>query len=177
MAERCDVMSASWSMVAWPVMSGFIALPALAAARRRRVSRDISAVAGELTEFATAVRRAQRRLPMDEALRARVQRLRIDDATPLELARALDRADPLVLTDLAQRLATRLRRRVAFERMMLARTAPGLRRGAMAASLPLMLMGGLSFMGVQIPGSAEVALIVAQAVGCLLLWRLARVEI
>lgn len=165
------------SFVAWPVMGCFIALPALAAARRRRVSRDVSAVAVELAAFAAAVRDARRRLTMDEALQARVQRLNIDDASPLQLAQALDRADPLALADIAQRLATRLRRRVAFERMMLARTAPGLRRGAVAASLPLLLMGALSAVGVSIPDSAEVALQVAQGGGCLLLWRLARVEI
>lgn len=170
-------MSEAWSLVAWPVMGCFIALPALAAARRRRISRDVSAVALDLAAFAAAVRDAQRRLPMDETLQARVLRLRIDDATPLRLAQALDRADPIVLADIAQRLASRLRRRVAFERMMLARTAPGLRRGAIAASMPLLLMSGLSFVGVSIPEAAEAALLGAQGMGCLLLWRLARVEV
>ena len=170
-------MDDPWSFIVWPLSGCFIALPAVAAARRRRVSRVVSAIAGELAAFATEVREAQRRLPMDETLQRRVQCLNIDDATPLRLVQALDRADPMVLADIAQRLASRLRRRVAFERMMLARTAPGIRRGAIAASLPLLLGGAMSFLGVSIPEAAEVALLCVQAAGCLMLWRLARVEI
>ena len=170
-------MSSALPLFVWPLMGCFVALPALAAAQRRRVSRDASAVALELAAFAASVRESQRRLVLDEALLARIQRLRVADAMPLHLAQALDRADPLVLADIAQRLATRLRRRIAFERMMLARTAPGLRRGAIAASLPLLLSGALSFCGVEIPVSALLFLLAIEAAGCVLLWRLARVEI
>ncbi len=164
-------------LFAWPAMAGFIALPALAAAHRRRASREVSAVALELAAFAAAVRDARRRLPMDEVLLARVLRLRVADATPLHLAQALDRAEPAALADIIQRLSTRLRRRVAFERMMLARTAPGLRRGAIAASLPALLVCVLPWFGAQIPDAAQLSLLFIEAVGCVLLWRLARVEI
>lgn len=164
-------------VVLWPVLACFIALPALAALHRRRASREVSAVASELAAFAATVRDAQRRLPMDDTLLARIRRLRVADSTPLQLAQALDRAEPVLIADIAQRLATRLRRRVAFERMMLARTAPGLRRGAIAASLPPLLVGAISWLGASVPLSAHVSLLGIEAVGCVLLWRLARVEI
>lgn len=164
-------------LLVWPLLAGFIGLPALAAARRRRASRVASGVADELAAFAVAVRGAERNLPMDEALQARIVSLRTAEASPLQLARELDRADPGLLADIAQRLASRLRRRVAFERKMLARTAPGLRRGAIAASLPPLLLAGLQRAGADIPTATQLALLVFEAAGCLLLWRLARVEI
>ena len=171
------MVSALPFVVLWPVMACFIALPALAALHRRRASREVSAVATELAAFATTLREAQSRLPMDATLLARILRLRVADTTPLQLAQALDRGEPVLLADVVQRLASRLRRRVAFERMMLARTAPGLRRGAIAASLPPLLVGVVSWSGAHVPLAAQVSLLCIEAVGCVLLWRLARVEI
>lgn len=163
--------------VAWPLLACFVALPAAAAARRRQASAEASAVAAELAAFASAVRAADRALAMDEALRSRIRRLRVADAAALQLAQDLERAGPQTLADAAQRLALRLRRRVAFDRKMLARTAPGLRRGAVAASLPPLLFAALPFTGAQMPGEAQLALLLLEAAGCALLWRLTRVEI
>ncbi|HUQ12215.1 MAG TPA: hypothetical protein VM146_18035 [Steroidobacteraceae bacterium] len=160
-----------------PMFAAIIALPAAAAWRRRRASREASEVAFELTAFADQVRGVARCLPMGEQLRARITRLRIAEAAPLELAQHLERGGPEALAEAAQRLALRLRRRVAFERKMLARTATGLRRGAIAASLPPLLMWALQFAGADIPPGARLSLLVAEAAGCALLWRLARVEI
>jgi Flp pilus assembly protein TadB len=161
----------------WPVLAGFIALPALAAARRRRRSREASAVASELAAFASIVRAADRHVPLDEGLRARILRLRMAEAAPLSLAEELQQAGPQALADTAQRLASRLRRHAAFERKMLARTAPGLRRGAFVACLPPLMLALLHQLDAQIPGDAQLALLALEAVGCALLWRLARVEI
>lgn len=165
------------SWLALPVMAAFIALPAAAAWRRRRTSREASAVALELSAFAAAVRAAERPLPLDDALRARVLKLRVAESASFHLAQELEQDAPTALADATQRLASRLRRRVAFERKMLARTAPGLRRGAVAASLPPLLMWVLPLAGVGIPVGAQIALLVAESAGCALLWRLARVEI
>jgi hypothetical protein len=164
-------------VLAWALLVFFIALPALAATGRRRRSRASSAVAVELTEYAAAVRLAGRCLPLDDALRIRLTRLRLAEAMSLQLAQELERGGPAMLADVAQRLATRLRRRVAFERKMLARTAPGLRRGAFAASLPPALVLILHSVGLEIPTSTQLALLGAEALGCVLLWRVARVDI
>jgi hypothetical protein len=160
-----------------PLFAMFIALPAAAAWRRRRVSREASAVALELATFAQQVRGVARCLPLDETLHTRIVRLHMAEAAPLQLAQHLERGEPGALADAAQRLALRLRRRVAFDRKMLARTAPGLRRGAIAASLPPLLLWALQMAGAEIPAHAQLSLLVAEAAGCALLWRLARVEI
>jgi hypothetical protein len=165
------------ALLAWVLLAFFIALPALAAWARRRESRHTSAVAIELTEYAAAVRLAARCLPLDDTLRMRLLRLQFAEVLSLQLAQELERGGSSALADVAQRLATRLRRRVAFDRKMLARTAPGLRRGAVAASLPPVLVLALHFVGQDIPAGAQLALLVAEALGCLLLWRMARVEI
>jgi hypothetical protein len=167
-------MASELPLLAWAAAGAFIALPAAAAWRRRRASREASAVALELAAFATAVRGAARCLPMDDALRARVIRLRVVESAALQLAQELELGGPGPLADAAQRLATRLRRRVAFERKMLARTAPGLRRGAMAALLPPLLMATLQGMGASIPAGAQLLLLAAEAAGCALLCRPAR---
>ena len=163
--------------LAWPLLAMFIALPAAAAWRRRQASREASEVAMELAAFATAVRESAEPAPMDDALRTRLLRLRVAEAAALQLAQELESAGSAVIADAAQRLATRLRRRVAFERKMLARTAPGLRRGAVAASLPPLVMQALHFIGWDIPMAAQVLLLLVLALGCALLWRMARVEI
>jgi Flp pilus assembly protein TadB len=163
--------------IAWPLLAFFIALPAAAAWRRRRDSREASEVAAELVEFAAAVRRESRCLPLDEPLRSRIVRLRVAEAASLQLAQELERGGASLLADAAQRLALRLRRRVAFDRKMLARTAPGLRRGAVAASLPPVVALLLHFVGADIPLGAQLTLLFVEAAGCALLWRVARVEI
>jgi Flp pilus assembly protein TadB len=160
-----------------PLLAPFIGLPAGAAWRRRRLSRAASEAANDLSLFAAEVQRAACCLPLDASLRARLVRLRVAEMASLELAIDLARGDPALLAEVAQRLSSRLRRRVAFERKMLARTASGLRRGAVAASLPPAIILALSAVGVDIPALTQGILFILEASGCALLWRLARVGI
>jgi protein-S-isoprenylcysteine O-methyltransferase Ste14 len=76
----------------------------------------------------------------------RAERLGAPEFSWWLLAHELPRLSPVLVADTAQRLALRLKRRVAFERKMLARTASGRRRGAWAASIPplaLAVLGAL----------------------------------
>lgn len=164
-------------LLAIPLLVFFIALPAADAWRRRQRSREVSEVAADLAAYAEAVRREARCLPLDEALCTRLIRLRVRESTVLQLAHDLSAADAPLVADAAQRLATRLRRIVAFERKMLARTAPGLRRGAVAATLPPVALVVLHGSGWDIPAGAIATLLVADAAGCALLWRLAKVGV
>ena len=164
-------------IAACSLIAALAALPALQAVHRRRTSRECSEVASGLIDYASVLRRGQHGLPLDEDLLARARRLRVPEVVTFEFAQHLARPDPHLLADTAQRLALRLKRRVAFERKMLARTAPGLRRGAIAASLPPLLVGVVSWSGAHVPLAAQVSLLCIEAMGCVLLWRLARVEI
>jgi hypothetical protein len=83
----------------------------------------------------------------------------------------------MLLADTAQRLALRLKRRVAFERKMLARTASGRRRGALAAAVPPLVLLMMALAGWGLPAGALLVLLLLEASGCWLLWRVARVEI
>jgi Flp pilus assembly protein TadB len=171
--------SASW-LYALPLLLSscvFIALPAAGAWRRRQLSRLAAAAATDLAAFADRVRREQRCLPPDDILRQRLRRLGLAEVAPFHYALDIGRGDAGLLADVAQRLASRLRRRVAFERKMLARTAPGLRRGAIAASLPPIGTITLALAGVEIPAPTLGVLLAAEMCGCLLLWHWARVEI
>lgn len=164
-------------MAACVLIAALAALPAMQALQRRRSSRECSDVATGLIEYAAVVRREQRGLPLDEALLARARQLRIPEIITFEFAQHLTRPDPQLLADTAQRLALRLKRRVAFERKMLARTASGRRRGAVAAVVPGVAILGLRVVGVVTPIPALTLLIAAEAFGCWLLWRVARIEV
>ena len=159
------------------LIGGLIALPALCAHSRRRASRDASEVAALLIEFAHRVRTTARCLPLDAALRSRAERLDIPEFVSFLLAQDLARPDPALLADTAQRLALRLKRRVAFERKMLARTASGRWRGALAASIPPRVLLFMGMSGAGMPGAVLLVLLALEAFGCWLLWRVARVEI
>ena len=154
-----------------------IALPALLAGRRRRLSRELSEVANALLEFAAAVRRAGQRLRVDETLLARARPLHIPEWISFEFVQALAAPDPELLADSAQRLGLRLKRRVAFERKMLARTAPGRWRGSIAAAAPAAVLLALAIAGVVVPTSVLAWLLALETLGCWLLWRAARVEV
>jgi hypothetical protein len=154
-----------------------IALPALAAANRRRAMREASDVAGALSAMAAVVRKGATCPPVDASLWRRVERLRAPEFIWLSLAQELPQATPDLLADTAQRLALRLKRRVAFERKMLARTASGRRRGAIAASIPPLALVALQAVGIGIPLVALLFVVAIEACGCWLLWRIARVEI
>jgi hypothetical protein len=158
-----------------------IALPAMVAAYRRRVSREISEVAASLTEVATAMRRDASRTgrgePFDAGLHARLEKWCPDDLAPLRLALELPQPPPDLLADTAQRVALRLKRRVAFERKMLARTASGRRRGAVGAALAPLVLVSLRTVGVSLPFTALLLVLGIEACGCWLLWRVARVQI
>ena len=159
------------------LIGGLIALPALCAHARRRATRDASEVAALLIEFAHGVRATSRCLPLDAALRSRAERLHIPEFVSFLLAQDLARPDPALLADTAQRLALRLKRRVAFERKMLARTASGRWRGALAASIPPLVLLFMGMAGQGMPGAVLLVLLALEASGCWLLWRVARVEI
>jgi hypothetical protein len=159
------------------LIAGLISLPALCAHARRRASRDASAVAAQLGEFAERVRGEGRCLPLDAAWLTRAAALRMPEFASFVLAQELARPDPRLLADTAQRLALRLKRRVAFERKMLARTASGRRRGATAAAVPPCVLLLMSLGGWSVPAGALLTLLMLEAAGCWLLWRVARVEI
>jgi hypothetical protein len=159
------------------VFALLIALPALAAASRRRAMQEESEIAGALSAWAADVRGRSAHAPLEDPLRSRVQHLRAPEFATLALAMELPNAKPHLLADTAQRLALRLRRRVAFERKMLARTASGRRRAAVAASIPPLLLLAMSAGGLRIPLLALIAVVCLEACGSWLLWRIARVEI
>lgn len=163
------------SVAALLMLAFVLAWPALLAWWRRGVSREASEVAAALETFASDTRRANRCLEMDAALAARVARLRMPEFGSFRLAPTLPNATPDLVADAAGRLALRLRRRTSFERKMLARTAPGRRRGAIAGALPPALLLALTFVGARVPGAALLLLIFAQGLGCWLQARIARV--
>lgn len=171
-------MSSDFAMpVSMAVFAALIALPALLAACRRRAMREVSEVAGALSAMAVAVRKNATGASIDTSLWARAQRLQAPEFSLLLLVRELPRHDPELLSDTAQRFALRLKRRVAFERKMLARTASGRRRGALAATAPPLALLALHAGGIQIPLAALLFVLVIEALGCWLLWRVAHVEI
>jgi hypothetical protein len=174
-------MPADLLLAALPAIAGFIALPAFLALCRRRATREASEVAAALASFAAASRqelsRTSRAQALDADLSARVQRLRVPEFACLQLAQELPQAPPELLAAAAQRLALRLKRRIAFERKMLARTASGRRRGALAAIIPPLLLLVLHAFGLSIPFVMVAFVVCFEAVGCWLLWRLARIGI
>jgi hypothetical protein len=159
------------------LIASLVALPVVQALRGRRVSRQCSEVAMGLIEFAVAVRREQRCLKLPDELQRRVHQLGIPEVVTFEFAQQLAHPDPGLLADTAQRLALRLKRRVAFERKMLARTASGRRRGAIAATAPGIALLSLRMAGVAAPLPMLAVLVVVEAFGCWLLWRVSRVEV
>lgn len=168
-------------LAALPAIAGFIALPAFLALCRRRATREASAVAVALAEFAAAIRRdlarAKPHAPLEADLSARAQRLRVPEFASLLLAQELPQSNPELLADTAQRLALRLKRRIAFERKMLARTASGRRRGAVASAIPPLVLLLLHAVGFEVSPATWVFVLCIEAFGCWLLWHLARVEI
>lgn len=169
-------MAPEATLLVLPLLAWFIAMPACAAWFRRRRSRLASQAATELATFAQAVRGASSCLPLDATLRDRLVRLRLREWSALELAIEVGR-DAGMLAEVAQRLALRLHRRVAFDRKMLARTGSGLRRGAIAASLPPVLVLLLLAMQVPIPTALIGGLLLVEALANALLWRLSSIEI
>lgn len=162
------------SMLAFAAL---IALPAIAALRRRHAMCEASEVAGMLAAMASEVRRSDSCLSPDASLWRRAERLNAPEFPALLLAQEFTAPGAELLADTAQRFATRLKRRVAFERKMLARTASGRRRGAVAASIPPLALLLLRAVGFEIPFPALLFVVAVEACGCWLLWRLARVEI
>jgi hypothetical protein len=164
-------------LLACVLLSALLALPACAAVRRRSVNREHSAVAAALVEFAGVLRRSQQGLPFDEDLLARVRRLDAPELLALEFACALQRPEPELLADTAQRLALRLKRRVAFERKMLARTAAGRWRAALAGSACIIAILVMSIAGMVLPNILLVLVLLLGAIGCWFSWRVAQVDV
>jgi hypothetical protein len=154
--------------IACVLITALVTLPGIHALRRRRASRESSAVAASLVELAGVV---------DDEFLARLRGLAVPETISFEFARQFAATDPVLLADAARRLALRLKRRIAFERKMLARTAPGRRRGAIAAAAPGATLLGLRMADIMLPLPAMVVLIAVEAFGCWLLWRVARVEV
>jgi Flp pilus assembly protein TadB len=152
-----------------------LAWPALLAAWRRGVNREASEAAGALEAFAAEARRATQCLEIDPALAARLARLCMPELGAFRLVPVLPNATPQLVSEAAARLALRLRRRIAFERKMLARTAPGRRRAAIAGALPSVVLLALLSTGAEFPLGALLLLAFAQGVGCWLQARIARV--
>ena len=167
----------AWPVVLGPLLAVLIALPALGAMHRRRRSRECSDVALGLAEYAVAQRRSATALGIDAALLERARRLGIPELLGFEFACALPRAQPALLADAAQRLALRLKRRVAFERKMLARTAAGRWRGAMAGSCAALALLAMQWAGVALPGPSLLLILALQGMGCWLLWRVTHVAV
>ena len=161
-------------LIAIAMFAGVLAWPALLAWWRREGSREASEVAAALEKYA-ADTRASRCLAMDDALARRVARLRLPELGSFQLAPTLPNATPGLVADAAGRLALRLRRRTAFERKMLARTAPGRRRAAIAGALPPAVLLALAGAGVEVPLPALLLLVCAQCLGCWLQARIAHV--
>jgi len=162
---------------AYVVLGTLVAAPSLVAIQGRRRSRDCSEFASALVEFANTVRRERRCLAIDEEFLRRGRRLGVPELISFEYLRELAHPDPLVLAEAAQRLALRLKRRVAFARKMLARTASGRRRAALAAAAPAFAMLLLGASGVVLPPGTLMVLLLLETLGCWLLWYLARVEV
>ena len=123
------------------------------------------------------MRREQRCTEFDDALLERARRLGVPELISFEYLRGAAHPDPALLADAAQRLALRLKRRVAFARKMLARTASGRRRAALAATAPLGVLWMLGATGVSVSPAALAVLLLLEALGCWLMWYLARVEV
>jgi len=157
------------------MLAAVLAWPALLAAWRRGVNREASDVAAALESFAAAARRAPGCIEIDPDLAVRMARLRMPELGAFRLAPHLPNATPELVADAAARLALRLRRRIAFERKMLARTASGRRRGAIAGALPPVVLLALASVGAEVPARALLLLAFAQSIGCWLQARVARV--
>jgi len=164
-------------VVACLMLASLVALPAWLARQRAHTSREWSEVAAALAAFAAQVRTAQRVLAFDENLSRRLRALSIPELASFELVCALRHTDPEMLASTAERLSLRLRRRAAFERKMLARTASGRRRGAIAAAAPAVAMLLARGGGVALPITALALLVGLEALGCWMLWRVARVDV
>ena len=158
-------------------LAAFIAMPAFMAFRQRRRCVEASDIAAAVANFAHAVRLGARAESLDAEVRARAERLHLPELESLRLVIDLPDSPPELLADTAQRLALRLKRRVAFERKMLARTASGRRRGAVAASIAPLVFVLLRGVGLEPPVPILMFLLAVEACGCWMLWRLARVEI
>jgi Flp pilus assembly protein TadB len=171
-------MSVDYLLVAgYLLLAALIALPSFAAYQGRRRSRECSEFASALADYAATLRREQRCLGLDEELLGRARRLGVPELVSFEYLRGLVQPDPALLADAAQRLALRLKRRVAFARKMLARTASGRRRAALVASVPALMMLWMAASGFALPPTALGLLLVLEGIGCWLLWYLARVEV
>jgi hypothetical protein len=165
--------------VALVAVAALIGLPAIGAWRRRAVSREASRVAEKLQAFAFTVRETGRRAAPPPDLVDHLERLRsgVPEIVGFLVTQQLAQLTPESQADAAQRLALRLKRRVAFERKMLARTAAGLKRGAAAAALPPLVVLSMTASGAQVPLPALGMLFALEALGCWLLWRTVRIEV
>ncbi len=169
-------MTTDMTPVAALLMLAFVLTwPALLAAWRRGVNREASEVASAIEAYALVARSAPTCPEIEPALAVRMTRLRMPELGAFLLAPSLPNTTPALVADAAARLALRLRRRIAFERKMLARTASGRRRGAVAGALPPVVLLALAGTGAEFPLAALLLLTFALGLGCWLQARIARV--
>src|SRR5215217_6055559 len=99
MASKGRMTTELTALAACAMLAFVLAWPALLAWWRRGASREASEVAAALESFAAATRRASRCLDMDEALAARVARLRMPELGAFRLAPTLPNATPELVAD------------------------------------------------------------------------------
>jgi Flp pilus assembly protein TadB len=160
---------------------GAVAMPALLAWGEDRRNRRASDFASGLQLFAREVRARQVLLPLPADLESKGGALGFPEYTPFLVALTLPRLAPPELAAATERFATRVRRRITFERKMRARTLSGRRRAAIAAALPVVL--ALAFAeaprgeGDPLPFVSILLVALLECAGAALLWRFATVEI
>jgi Flp pilus assembly protein TadB len=157
------------------LLATVLSWPAVLASIRRSASREASEVANSLEAFSRESRGALRCPDIDPELASRIARLRMPELGAFQLAPNLPHATPELVAGAAARLALRLRRRVAFERKMLARTASGRRRGAVIGAVPPAVLIALAAGGIEVPVVVLVIVAFAEGIGCWLLTRIATV--
>jgi hypothetical protein len=158
---------------------GCIAAPAAFAWHSGRGSRRASEFAAGLTQFAREVRAKNTPLPFPEELERAAVALAVPEQLSFTVALTLARLPADELAAAAERLATRVRRRIAFERKMRARTLPGRRRAALVGAMPiLLLLAGVPDVDASGLATSSVGcVLLLEAAGAALLWRFAKVEI
>jgi Flp pilus assembly protein TadB len=160
---------------------GAVAMPALLAWGEDRRNRRASEFANGLQLFAREVRSRQVSLPLPADLESKGGALGFPEYTSFVVALTLPRLAPEDLAAATERFATRVRRRITFERKMRARTLSGRRRAAIAGALPVVL--ALAFAGVlhgeegDLPFLSIAVVAMLECAGAALLWRFATVEI
>ena len=160
------------------VFAALIALPALAAASRRRAMREASDVAGALSALAVVGSQERGVSAARRVVVASVRSACMRPSSPRCCWRTNCRA-PLRSCWRTRRNGWHCASSGAWPSNARCSRAPrpGRRRGAVAASIPPLALLALHAGGIQVPLAALLFVVAIEACGCWLLWRVARVEI